>query len=624
MSYEWIRRRQRDLSFRYLFPEIAAPWIQCRRGMLRVLWFFTHPVDEFFETLGEIIAWPFVALATLFAWMSTGVREFFGDLLHGIVALFRSLGQLPVWTGSAIAGALGVILTTLLFYPPLIQFRPVTVSISSTAKTVSDRPRQLPIPQPEAHVDDAFDPFAGAGAAPSPQPAWRPEPSPPSLTDLSVHFERLSMPLGWDSRRRTDVVSTSTHLPPAHFGTAGESSFAADGWSLARRERTDDPRQFIPYVSRLGVHSTHTAPRWVRVAEDVDPHSQVDSRRQPAVRISRSAPTTATAGGALKYELIVRNLGTEPLDNVTVREAVSALDRVLDVHPPASVIGDSLVWNITNLMPRAEHRLAIELWPDQLRPVTGGSTVQVTTGVAAVSRIAAPRPQPLIITPEPPEELMVITPPPQTEPPAQHQAPETQDFGLVLPSFDDEPPPFEPQSPAPAPLFSLDSEPAPFPRRPPGILPFAPGDDEPAITPASAIEESEIEAPEGVPIHFEMRTPKLVPRDAPVPAVFEIRNPGPAELTDLVIQVQMTNELRHERGSNLQHRIGRLAAGEVYRTRLTTTAVQDGTARLRSTLTSADDRESHVEATVEVGGRTPSRVSLRPAASGSRRLTCAP
>src|SRR5690606_18957000 len=251
VSYEWIRRRKRYLSFRYLFPELVVPWIQFKRGALRVVWFFTHPIDEFIEDLGELIAWPFVALAKLSAWMLEGVREFFVDLFAGIEAFFRYLGRLPVWTGSAIAGALGIIMTILLFFLQVASFEPVALSAGAAAHAAQEKSvlvepdKTEPAWRPQPLVETNFDAFAGTPAAQPEPEQWRPTP-PPAAAGIDVELTRLTMP--FDARERIDVVS----MPPQadldsawnHF----ERMTAATGWTPTRRGAPVGTPQFTPYV----------------------------------------------------------------------------------------------------------------------------------------------------------------------------------------------------------------------------------------------------------------------------------------------------------------------------------------------------------------------------------------
>ena len=55
-AYPWMKRHKRYLSFRYIFPEIAAVWITFKRFVLRLVWFFTHPVDEFLDDIRDATA----------------------------------------------------------------------------------------------------------------------------------------------------------------------------------------------------------------------------------------------------------------------------------------------------------------------------------------------------------------------------------------------------------------------------------------------------------------------------------------------------------------------------------------------------------------------------------------
>lgn len=629
MSYEWIRRRKRYLSFRYLFPEFVAPWIQMKRGLLRVMWFFTHPVDEFFDDLGELIAWPFVAFATGCVWVLEGIREFFKDLFWGVESFFNYLGRLPVWTGAAIAGTLGIIMTILLFFLQVASFDPVPLSTAaaSTQLQVVEPVALMSRPDPAPVTGDAhFDPFAGQ--QPAAAPVWSPTIPQPASIGLALTVDRLSLPPGWDARQRISVVSQASPVRPDQAWTHFERLNAASGWSLTRIERARRLLNFTPYVSRAGVRATQIAPSWVTTAASVSPYLPVDNRREPSVSITRTVPVSAAVGESLHYELLVSNFGEEPLDSVTVHEAVSAIDRVMDVDPPANVIDNTLVWNVTNLQPREQRRISIELRPDQLVPVSGGSTVRVKTGVAAVSYVSPPSQPAPPITPEPAPNLNTFVPQPQFESqtlppslarpePAVQPEPPPQNIGMILPSFDDEPAPqAEPRSPSAEPSFTFDPVPQqtepepsfePLPaRRPkpaPAIMPLLPEDPQPAVISQSPPREQRSEATRdsnGVPIFFEMRTPTLTTIDQSVAAVFEIRNPGQAELTNLVILVEVTEELNHQRGRILEHRVERLPPGGVYRTRLTTTAVRNGLARVRSRLTSAENLESTLEAEIEV------------------------
>jgi hypothetical protein len=607
VSYEWIRRRKRYLSFRYLFPELVAPWIQLRRGMLRVVWFVTHPVDEFFEDLGELMAWPFLMLAKFFAWIFAGIGEFFRDLWYGIESFFRWLGHLPVWTGAAIAGSLGIIMTILLFFLQVSTFDPVPLSTAlavaasaeqaGSAVETASQSRAEPIWRPEPLAEfNAFEESQQQAATRESEPA---APSPEPAVNLQIQLSRLRLP--FDPGERVEVVSTPR--PSASVAWTNFQRLSADnGWHQTQMARAERAPQTVPYAARQSVREGRIAPSWVGSSASVSPFQQVQNYRQPAVSIVRSVPESAQLGGTMTYELIVSNQGLEPLDSVTIAEVVSDIESVLDVQPPASVVENMLVWSIADLQPRERRRLIVELRAEQLLPIVGGSAVRVKTAVAALSRVSAP--QPPAVTPPMQEELIATLPEPEPAPEEKPQPPSKPDPaepGLILPVFDEEPAPAEPEvvpEQLPEPQWHEDvvTEPSPA-RRPmpvPAILPLAP-------EPKNAAHRTVNSNGDGnVPIFFEMRTPRQVSVDNRVRTVFEIRNPGTAELTDLVISVEVTDELDHAKGRILEHRIDRLRPGQTYQTRLTTTAVRDGKARVRSKLTAAENLDTSLEAEIEV------------------------
>src|SRR5690606_17129905 len=496
--------------------------------------------------------------------------------------------RLPVWTGSAIAGALGIIMTILLFFLQVASFEPVP--LSAGLATIPPSAEQ-PAWQPQPLVETNFDAFAGTRAAqPSapqpPEPVQRQwQPSVPASAGIELELTRLTLP--FHARERIDVVSVPPRANLEMAWNHFERMTAATGWSSTRGGIQRNALQFTPYLVRQPMRHVPLSASVVRAAESISPFSHVQNSRQPAVSITRTAPSQAAVGGALTYELLVRNQGLEPLDSVLVHERVSAIERVMNVEPPAHVVDEALVWRVHDLQPREERRLTIELRPDELRPVAGGSIVQVKTAVAALSRVSEPLPQAPPITETPPEQLNVFLPEPEPQLTRPEPQPETEpepEIGLILPTFHDEPEPeaaAEPQSEPelqfepPSPLEPVLPEPVaqqPAPAEP--MLPLQRARrDQPAPANEWRGRVQTARGQGGVPIFFEMRTPRNVAIEKPVATVFEIRNPGRTPLTDLVILVEVTDELDHRKGRILEHRIERLAPGGVYFTRLTTTAV---------------------------------------------------
>ncbi len=551
-AYPWMKRHKRYLSFRYIFPELAAGWIAFKRFLLRVLWFFTHPIDEFLDDIRDAMLWPFAALNTLWRWMVIGTHEFFSDLLRGIEMAFGWMGGLPVWTGAAVSGVMGIILTILLFLLPAIN-PGVTASITALAQ-----------PQAEAaNVAPAFDPFQQSPAQPEYDPFEDRAPArhelPLSnfnrpLPELQMHLAQLAMPTGWNSRQQISVVSAASRVDLRDLKQRFDRTAVHDRWEQPRFDRGQRALHFTPYASRVGVRSTSVAPSWVNPESVVEPLNQFSTQRHPHVVIEKSSPKNAPVGQPLQYGLTVRNVGEETLDNVRVREQLSNIQRVSNTRPPAKVVGEALVWDLAELRPGESRQLQIEMQPNSEVLLAHKSAVQVTTRVAAVSNVRVPRPEPQPVEPK-------------SETPAS-----------VMPQFFD--------APEPEPLPQPEAEAEPIDQEPiPQIIPFE-DEDEPEVLPQFEPEPVRIEEPVQ-PLSLEMFAPQAVASGGEVRTVFEVQNRGGAEMTDLILAVELTDELDHPNGHLLELKIPRIAAGDVFRTRLTTEAVKDGTATLSSRLTNS-------------------------------------
>ncbi len=269
IEFTRFRRSSRMKAFRHLFPEVVAPWIHFRRLLLRIVWLFTLPVDRLLETLTAAIIRPFRAVrdAATTAWIALAefaknigaFFEHFGTrmrrLRHAASDMYGWIGQIPVWSFSALAGTFGIILTILLFLFHAMPRGGVVASIGpARAEEVKTVPVPQSVPQPllgtVEEVAEPFDPFARPlGALP------RQEPSSPLLV---TSFRRLRLPFDWDPTRTFHVVS---HTPVTRERSSWSQLAAfsmAEGWTRSQPNR-------LPPVERLHplhrTHSLHTVPR---------------------------------------------------------------------------------------------------------------------------------------------------------------------------------------------------------------------------------------------------------------------------------------------------------------------------------------------------------------------------
>ncbi|MBX3436217.1 MAG: DUF11 domain-containing protein [Planctomycetaceae bacterium] len=603
-AYPWMKRYKRNLSFRYVFPHITGGWITFCRALLRVEWFFTHPIDEFLDDVREAVLWPFAVLAELGRWIVLAIFEFLKDLARGIQMGLDWLGRRSVWFGTAIAGVLGIILTLLLFLRPALQTSPVLAALHVNtppqglpAHSSSEAERPAPVDQ-----EDSFDIFAPAVGAVMPT-----SPSYHDLNGYRAEFDaphlqteltRLTMPLGWSERRIARVESVPPGIPHPLREGAFDQFALLDGWEPHRYRRRDSRAAFSPYVARAGSRSSQLTPSWLTPESAVDPLRMLISQRNPAVVVEKIAPTTAPAGQPLQYTLVVRNAGEEHLESVQVRERVSAIERVTGVNPSAIVAGDELIWDIADLRPGEQRRLRVDVLPDEPLTLVQETTVSVTSGIAAQSEVRHPRPDPPPVQPDP---MPSLTPEMEPEPP-----------NLVLPDFgtpavDLTVQETEPQAIAPAREilpggFDIVNE------LPPQQEPFIEEEivpQEPAPIPAEITSATIPSAPGPIDaLTLGMTAPRNVASGEDVRTIFELHNHSDVDVTGVVLRVELSDKLQHRHGRLLELRIDRLPRGETYRTRLTTQAVQGGSAVIASRLRCTGGVEKSAERAVLVGRET--------------------
>lgn len=377
------------------------------------------------------------------------------------------------------------------------------------------------------------------------------------------------MPWGWDLSRTIDVHSVATASP--HFDSWMDitRSTMMDGWGESRERHEPAPTAFSPYVTRVHAEMTGVSPEWVSPEPTVDAMARVDSRRYPSVVVEKLAPATSPAGRPLQYTLVVTNWGDEVLPSVRVREQVSAIEKVINVEPFANVVGNALVWDVADLRPGEQQRLSIEVHADEPLTLTQNTQVQVISDVGAVSEVRQPRPEPALVEPDPQFPAVAEPAPASPKMILPDFGPEPGDLGEPSPEFaNDEPPP-------PARSYFEEDEPAER----------LPEEDEPVKAPARPRQ------PLSDALTMEMETPGAIGQGEQVHTVFVLHNRSDSDLTDVLLKVKLSKELQHRNGRTLELRLDRLKAGETYRTRLTTRALQTGTAHIDSQLSCADHRD---------------------------------
>ncbi len=304
-------------------------------------------------------------------------------------ALFVPLRIASLWTASAVCGVIGVIGAILLF---LFNAPPTPVAASTAEPTVVERiaitiPTDLGPPVPMAPI-----------SVPVPVPTRT------TWSDVQLRFVRTHLPRGWDLRERQELVSRPEPFHP-------QSLYAIrDGWFAMNFNRQ---AQFVrdtiqPYVSRPGVLASQILPPFT-AAESVDPTQPVTKNRHPAIVVAHEEEARASLHHETSYSLVVANPSPELIESAIVEERISALHRVVNTDPPASLTADgsALQWNVANLRPGENRRLRVTLMPESSDPIQHQTFVTVTSRVAASTTIRQP-----YVPPENPVPIARPTPPP--------------------------------------------------------------------------------------------------------------------------------------------------------------------------------------------------------------------
>jgi uncharacterized repeat protein (TIGR01451 family) len=131
----------------------------------------------------------------------------------------------------------------------------------------------------------------------------------------------------------------------------------------------------------------------------------LEGPQQPAITIEKFSPAEIQVGKPATFELIVRNVGQVPAQNVVVSDHVPAGTQLADVKPqPAQSSDGSLVWQLGTMQPSDEVAIALQVMPQTEGEI--GSTAQVTFAAQATSRSICTRPQLTVEHTAPPKVLI--------------------------------------------------------------------------------------------------------------------------------------------------------------------------------------------------------------------------
>ncbi|WP_437201372.1 CARDB domain-containing protein [Planctomicrobium sp. SH664] len=294
-------------------------------------------------------------------------------------ALRRAIGRIPVWTAGSLAGVVAIMLAVLLFFihDPKIQAAahvPVTPPVVQPVQAISTTPVVAP---PVSPVD-----------VPNPIPAAIAGPQ------LQVDMVGTSLPYPWDQEAVASIASK-----PRGFNATNDWRWQ-DLWKLAlgSSEPVSDFRPYVLFHRNQPADITPLVTSPIPLGEGID-----ESVRGLGLAVQKLIPEDVVAGRPLVYRITLRNQSDDVLEQVCVREHLSAIDRVSFVVPAAGIEGNELVWNFERMHPGELHTLEITCQPELTSTWHSETSVTAQSRIGAVVQVRTPAAPVIATTPKAPE-----------------------------------------------------------------------------------------------------------------------------------------------------------------------------------------------------------------------------
>jgi uncharacterized repeat protein (TIGR01451 family) len=137
------------------------------------------------------------------------------------------------------------------------------------------------------------------------------------------------------------------------------------------------------------------------------PAENTTSRSEPAISLEWIGPATAKVGQAVTYQLIVKNISLNPVQQVMVHATIPAGATVNAAEPKGKVDGNTMSWEMGTMEPRQEKRVDLQLTPTGTGTIPCQATVTLTGTSTTQLRVYEPK---LAIKAAAPEKVIVGDP----------------------------------------------------------------------------------------------------------------------------------------------------------------------------------------------------------------------
>ena len=399
---------------RQLFPEVVAPLILLRRGLLRVSWWLREDHDWF-----------------------------------------------PAWSVGAMAGLAGIMLAILLFFLDATNHTVVAKSNSmeptpliSAGILQEDSPKSLVVPEVDEFPLDVSEDIL---------PSWQDLTLDKADLRSSMLFRTRIFP-DWKMNDAVTTLSRPVTKADQHL---------RDLWAKYSPDQMSSP-DFRPYANVAG--GLPLQPNLISPSHVITPFTPFGSSRNFGIQVEKVMPTVSSSGEPTTYKIHVTNTSNDPVDHVEIRERVSAIQRVADVQPAARVAGDELVWSLGRVAAEAHVVLSVTLVPQRNASIETESMIASTLQFGTLANVEAleipepetptiaerspptliEEPDPEFVLEEPVEDVLPIFPNEGPLPPTLIEEPEVTPEPIVI-----EESPIVTPDPEP-PIPTITEQPAPF------------------------------------------------------------------------------------------------------------------------------------------------------------------
>jgi len=128
----------------------------------------------------------------------------------------------------------------------------------------------------------------------------------------------------------------------------------------------------------------------------------------PAVAVDKRGPATLRAGETQLFQIVIRNAGTVPAQQIRIEDDLPADVRLLNADPMPQMQGSKAIWTLPPLAPGSEQTLRLTLKADA--NVQLASSVSMHVSAASVTTRVANAPSALSIRLSGPEKVIVGKP----------------------------------------------------------------------------------------------------------------------------------------------------------------------------------------------------------------------